>query len=254
MKKVFLKDIREILPAVVRMAVAFVVLELVILVAFAEKNASLISTGLYMFVFALALSALYLLYSAGRSFLGNLRSETYYKELSEQGVSRVRAVLCKIAYYIVALWVFLAVYAAALALDVSIFKKNYPEAWEPLAEKLNAEGTLSFTTSSVVSTVFEYMTAASVLVALVFFAVIISFTFAMRHRFTGIGSVLLYLFFFGAFMKFYKVTIKGRRGVELHITAAVMQVVLTAVLIVLTILILEKKTFPKEIKKRPGEV
>ena len=51
-----------------------------------------------------------------------------------------------------------------------------------------------------------------------------------------------------------KVTIKGRRGVELHITAAVMQVVLTAVLIVLTILILEKKTFPKEIKKRPGEV
>ena len=53
MKKVFLKDIREILPAVVRMAVAFTVLELVILVAFAEKNAGLISTGLYMFVFAL---------------------------------------------------------------------------------------------------------------------------------------------------------------------------------------------------------
>lgn len=254
MKKVWLKDLRDILPAVIRMAVAFAVLELVILLAFAIKNAGLVSTGLYMFVFALALSALYLLYAAGRAFLGNLRSETYYRELAGQGVPRARAVVFKIAYYIIAMWAFIAAYAAALILDVSIFKSSYPEEWAPLAEKLNAEGTLSFSASSVAATVFEYMTAAAVLVVLVFFAVIISFTFAMRNRFTGVGSVLLYLFFFGAFMKLYKVTIKGRSGVSLNLVAGAMQTVLAAVLTALVVLILEKKTFPTEIKKRPGEV
>ena len=189
MKTVFRKDLREVLAGYAMLAVSLVMLEIIAIAGYLMKNQKLTGTCLTMIVFALVIAAMYVLFTAGRSFLGNLRSKAYYEELEEAGISRRKAVLYKFLYVTAAFVLFAVAYLGILYADIAVSLRMFPESREEMRKLdmmnvLRDEGTAS--AKQIAATVFEYLTAGTVMVALVFFVV----TTVMAYYFYGETSII----------------------------------------------------------------
>ena len=226
------------------MAIAFVVLECLILAGVGMRNASLIVTTIYIAIYAAAITLAYHLGLAGAVFLRNLRERKYFYDLRSEGISKYRVVLIKFGYTVVSLTVFAAFYVAALYLDIKLFAGAFPSEKEKF-EKLGVRDMICGKNGDAfvpafLATIFEYLTAALILVALVFAVVSLTYSAFRRSRLCGINCVLVYGVIFLAFLKVYAATVNGLTGITAHVRAGVMQLCLSIALMAFALYMMRK--------------
>ena len=239
MKKVLRKDMKAVLTPVAMMAIAFVVLECLILAGVGMRNVSLISTSIYIAVFAAAITLIYHLYMAGGVFLHNLRERQYFYDLRAEGLSKYRVLLYKFLYSVASLIVFAVAYVGALYLDIRLFAWAFPEEKEEFSklsvrEMICGKNGDAFA-PAFCATVLEYVTAGLFLLALVFAVVAVTYSVFHRTKLCGFNCVLVYLVMFGAFLKVYAATVNGLTGTTAHVRAGVMQIVMTVLFLALAL-------------------
>ena len=249
MKKVLRKDLKAVLTPVSMMAVAFLVLECMILAGVGLRNASLIATCIYIALFAAAITLIYHLFISGGVFLRNLRERQYFYTLRAEGVSKYKVLIYKFLYSVGSLVVFAVAYVAALYLDIQLFTRAFPEEKEGFSKlgvrkMICGENGDAFA-PAFLATVFEYLTAGMLLLALVFAVVTVTYSVFHRTKLCGFNCVLVYLVMFGAFLKVYAATINGLSGTTAHVRAGVMQLILTALFMALALYMM-KKIVPDE--------
>lgn len=217
---------------VAMMAIAFVVLECLILAGVGVKNPKLITTGIIIAAFAAAITLVYHLFLSGSLFLQNLRERKYFFDLRAEGVGKYKVVLWKLCYTFLSLLAFSVLYVGALYLDIRIFAWAFPSQKEEFAKfgvraMIQGKNNDAFG-PALAATVFEYVTAGIVLLAMVFAVVAVTYAVFRRSKLCGFNCVLVYLIMFGAFMKVYAGTIAGVTGTKAHVRAGLMQLVMTA--------------------------
>ncbi|MBP5463118.1 MAG: hypothetical protein J6Y20_13490 [Lachnospiraceae bacterium] len=237
MRKVLRKDLKAVLTPVAMMAVSFVVLECLILAGVGLRNVSLISTSIYIAVFAAAITLIYHLYMSGSVFLHNLRERQYFYTLRSEGISKYKVLIFKYLYSVISLTVFAVAYVGALYLDIRLFAWAFPEEKEAFAKlgvrkMICGENGDAFV-PAFLATIFEYLTAILLLLAMVFAVVAVTYSVFHRTKLCGFNCVLVYLVVFGAFLKVYSGTINGLTGTKAHVHAGVMQLVMTALFLAL---------------------
>ena len=232
MKKVLRKDFKSVISPVVMMAVALVALECLVLAGVGMRNPKLISNTIVLAIYAAAISLVYHLFLSGSLFLKNLRERPYFYDLDKNGVSKYSVVIWKILYVFLSIVVFAALYIGALYWDLGIFSRAFPDQKKEFAkfgvkEMIQGKNKDAFA-PALAATVFEYLTAGLMLVALVFAVVAVTYSVFRKSRLCGFNCVLLYLIMFGAFMKVYAATIAGSTGTKAHVRAGLMQLVMIA--------------------------
>lgn len=215
------------------MAIALVVLECLVLAGVGLRNVSLIVTSIRIAIYAAAITLFYHIYMTGDVFLRNLRERQYFYDLKKEGMSKYTVVLWKFAYVMVSLTVFATLYVAALYLDIRLFAGAFPSE----EEAFNNFGVRNMIVGkngdafvpAFLATIFEYLTAGMVLIALVFAVVSVTYSVFRTSKLCGFNCALVWLVMFGAFLKVYSATVNGLTGTTAHVRAGLMQLGLTIV-------------------------
>ena len=244
LKKVLRKDFKEILTPEAMMAVAFIVLECLILAGVGMRNTKLIVTTIYIAIYAAAITLVYHLGMTGAVFLRNLRERKYFYDLRNEGISKYKVVLIKYCYTVVSLAIYAILYVGALYLDIKLFANAFPSEKEQF-EKLGVREMICGKNGDAfvpafLATIFEYVTAILILVALVFAVVTVTYSAFRRSRLCGINCVLVYGVIFLAFLKVYAATVNGLTGITAHVRAGVMQLCLSAALMAFALYMMRK--------------
>lgn len=244
LKKVLRKDFKEILTPEAMMAVAFIVLECLILAGVGMRNTKLIVTTIYIAIYAAAITLVYHLGMTGAVFLRNLRERKYFYDLRNEGISKYKVVLIKYCYTVVSLAIYAVLYVGALYLDIKLFANAFPSEKEQF-EKLGVREMICGKNGDAfvpafLATIFEYVTAILILVALVFAVVTVTYSAFRRSRLCGINCVLVYGVIFLAFLKVYAATVNGLTGITAHVRAGVMQLCLSAALMAFALYMMRK--------------
>ena len=254
LKKVLRKDFKEILTPEAMMAVAFIVLECLILAGVGMRNTKLIVTTIYIAIYAAAITLVYHLGMTGAVFLRNLRERKYFYDLRNEGISKYKVVLIKYCYTVVSLAIYAVLYVGALYLDIKLFANAFPSEKEQF-EKLGVREMICGKNGDAfvpafLATIFEYVTAILILVALVFAVVTVTYSAFRRSRLCGINCVLVYGVIFLAFLKVYAATVNGLTGITAHVRAGVMQLCLSAALMAFALYMM-RKIIPDEPTAEP---
>ena len=248
MKKVFRKDMKDMVPAFAMMASAFVVLEIQLLLGVALNNKGMVNTALYMAVFAMVVTIAWILYAAGGVFLRNLRERMYFTQLEKEGVSVTKTVVYKILYNTFAIAVFAGAYAGAFFVDLKLLASRFPEEKEGIEQfgirKMIQGESGDPLVPAVLTTILEYLTAGFFLVVLVYLAVVITYAFCYRSKLCAILCVVAYLLLFMMFYKVSQTILAGLSGIEMHLAASALNFGTAFVLGIAAIWLLVKRTLP----------
>ncbi len=250
MKTIFKKDLRGLLPARIMMIVAFLVLELTVVLGVVTKNVSLTSTTIYLMVFFAFGMLVYHVYEAGNIFLGNLRTHAYFETMKKEGISYIHVVLCKLVITVGSMVVYATLFFGALALDVLAIIRRFPEEKEGIGalgfREMVTGGSDPFV-MALLTTILEYVTIMLVLVALAYFSVIMNYAFFVRQRFAGLCSTFIYMTFVFVIVKANTMVSNVSVGIAQHVIACAVNLVLTAIALAVALPVLRRKILlPRE--------
>lgn len=242
MKLVIKKDLKEILPSRVMMVISFILLECILLAGLGLKNSSLVSTCLIIMILLIFISIIYTAFEAGSIYFRNLRSQVYFSDLEKQGVSTPKTLLWKCLISCGTVFVYCALGALEIGLSSLVFFNMYPDEKEKFIEKMSSDGQVLVGPLDLLN----YLLIAFAAMVLVYCVVSLTYAFFLKQRLSGISATIFYFIIGGALVRYaYQLPNKNVTGTRRTLTEIAISCGLILICYFGTLLLIEKKIFPK---------
>lgn len=192
-------DIKKYLFPVVEFLMALVVMEVFIAVGILGGRSGLVSTAIYMYLIVMLLMVFFVLGTAGKVFLGDLRNEQFYPMCKKNGLNRVSILGYMTVIYSAILGIMAALYVGVMGLDILWIRHAFPDIHEEIEQIFSEIIPKENSAALVLSAILDYLFVAVSFVTLVFFAVTMAYNIFTKKRYCGILAGV-FTVVFGYFM------------------------------------------------------
>lgn len=233
MKTLLKKDIKGILPSRVMAVITFLVLQLALVPAVFMKNEAWVVTALKCMIVAVVALILFFVFEGASLFLRNIQQQTYFRSLSDAGVSVGKTLLYKQLITWLTLLAAAVLFIGGFAADTLLIAKKYPAVRQELTA-MDWSGLLGDVSGGkaipILLAVLNLTFVLGTTVALAYFSVSLTYVFFTRQKFAGLSCIFVFFTFYLLLMT-TDARVLGRLTSVGGRTAAVMfYVILTAAL------------------------